>query len=45
MNIQAIHDYAKLATLAYVDLSAESSPKIPDTIFGLPKSYDTHGSG
>ena len=32
MNIQEIYDYAKLETLAYVDLSASSSPKEPDTI-------------
>lgn len=43
LNIQQIYDYAKLATLAYVDLSASSSPKDPDTIIQIAKEAGAPG--
>lgn len=44
LNIQQIYDYAKLATLAYVDVSASSSPTAPSEIIGIAKSADAPGN-
>ena len=44
MTIQEIYDYAKLSTLAYVDLSTSVSPKNPDKIIEVAKGDDPPGN-
>ena len=44
LTIQQIYDYAKLSVLAYVDLSAISSPKDPSEIVRIAKTDDPHGN-
>lgn len=44
MNIQAIYDYAKLATFCYVDLSALLSPKNIDEIIYAAAHADNPGA-
>ena len=44
LNIQQIYDYAKLATLAYVDLSTEENPTVPSVIIRVAKESNAPGN-